>query len=126
MRFADKHLVIDTAARIPQEMLDGWMAGDLRFKNTWLRQRHDLKDQSQSGYDLALAHFGTEAGLNEQQIVDLIIHHRSQYAQKHRTRLDYFQRTIATATGSIYGVDAPAVPTDAPAQIGRASCRERG
>jgi hypothetical protein len=114
-RFADKHLVIDTAARIPQEMLDGWMAGDLRFKNTWLRQRHDLKDQSQSGYDLALAHFGTEAGLNEQQIVDLIIHHRSQYAQKHRTRLDYFQRTIATASRRIPGVDAPAVPTDAPA-----------
>jgi hypothetical protein len=114
-RFADKHLVIDTAARIPQEMLDGWMAGDLRFKNTWLRQRHDLKDQSQSGYDLALAHFGTEAGLNEQQIVDLIIHHRSQYAQKHRTRLDYFQRTIATAARRIPGVDAPAVPPDAPA-----------
>lgn len=114
-RFADKHLVIDTAARIPQEMLDGWMAGDLRFKNTWLRQRHDLKDQSQSGYDLALAHFGTEAGLNEQQIVDLIIHHRSQYAQKHRTRLDYFQRTIATASRRIPGVDAPAVPPDAPA-----------
>ena len=57
-RFADKPLVINTDARIPQEMLDGWMAADMRFKNTWLRQRHDLKDQSQSGYDLALAAFG--------------------------------------------------------------------
>jgi hypothetical protein len=91
-RFADKPLLINTDARIPQEMLGGWMAADMRFKNTWLRQRHDLKDQSQSGYDLALAHFGTEAGLNEQQIVDLIIHHRSQFAQKPRTRSDYFQR----------------------------------
>ncbi len=96
-RFQDKPLVIDPAARIPQEMLDGWMAQDMRFRNTWLRQRHDLKDQSQSGYDLALADFGVEAGLTEQQIVDLIVHHRSLYAQKQRTRIDYFQRTIAKA-----------------------------
>ena len=47
-RFADKPLVIDPNARIPQEMLDGWMrATDMRFRNTWKRQRHDLKDQSQ-------------------------------------------------------------------------------
>ena len=78
-RFADKALVIDINARIPQEMLDGWMVRDLRFKNTWLRQRHDLKDQSQSGYDMALAAFGAQAGLTEQQIVDLIVHHRSLY-----------------------------------------------
>ena len=108
-RFADKPLVINTDARIPQEMLDGWMAADMRFKNTWLRQRHDLKDQSQSGYDLALANFGTEAGLTEQQIVDLIIHHRRQYGQKPRTRLDYFQRTIAKASRQSPGADAPAV-----------------
>jgi hypothetical protein len=113
-RFADKTLLINTDARIPQEMLDGWMAADMRFKNTWLRQRHDLKDQSQSGYDLALAFFGTEAGLNEQQIVDLIIHHRSQFAQKHRTRVDYFQRTIATASRRSPGVNAPAALPGAP------------
>ncbi len=113
-RFADKPLLINTDARIPQEMLDGWMAADMRFKNTWLRQRHDLKDQSQSGYDLALAHFGIEAGLNEQQIVDLIIHHRSQFGQKPRTRLDYFQRTIATASRRSPGVNAPAAFPDAP------------
>lgn len=114
-RFADKPLLINTDARIPQEMLDGWMAADMRFKNTWLRQRHDLKDQSQSGYDLALACFGTEAGLNEQQIVDLIIHHRSQFAQKPRTRLDYFQRTLATASRQSPGVNAPSALPDAPA-----------
>ncbi len=113
-RFTDTPLVINTDARIPQEMLDGWMAADMRFKNTWLRQRHDLKDQSQSGYDLALANFGIETSLNEQQIVELIIHHRRQFAQKPRTRVDYFQRTIATASRRSSGVDAPAVLADAP------------
>jgi hypothetical protein len=108
-RFADKSLVIDIGARIPQEMLDGWLARDLRFKNTWLRQRHDLKDQSQSGYDMALAAFGAQAGLTEQQIVDLIVHHRSLYARSQRTRLDYFQRTIAKAFRPSLGPDAPMV-----------------
>lgn len=96
-RFADKPLVIDTSVRIPQEMLDRWMAADARFRNTWLRQRHDLKDQTQSGYDLALADFGVCAGLTEQQIVELICHHRALYTQKPRTRVDYYQRTIGKA-----------------------------
>src|ERR1017187_7843536 len=43
-RFADKPLVVNIDARIPQEMLDGWTATDLRFRNTWLHQRHDLSD----------------------------------------------------------------------------------
>ena len=115
-RFADKPpLVININARIPQEMLDGWMAADMRFKNTWHRQRHDLKDQSQSGYDLALADFGVDAGLPEQRIVDLIIHHRSQFPQKRRTRLDYFQRTIARASCRSDWRETPSLPGALPA-----------
>jgi hypothetical protein len=96
-RLTDTPLVINTDARITQEMLDGWMAADMRFRNTWLHQRNDLKDQTQSGYDLALADFGVFAGLNEQRIVDLICHNRALHSQKPRTRLDYYQRTIAKA-----------------------------
>jgi hypothetical protein len=99
-RFQDKPLVINLNARIPQEMLDRWMEADLRFRNTWLKQRHDLRDQSQSGYDLALACFGFQAGLNEQQIIDLIVHHRHLHNERQRTRLDYFLRTLAKAASS--------------------------
>jgi hypothetical protein len=109
-RFKDKPLVIKLEARIPQDLLKGWMEADLRFRNTWLRQRHDLKDQSQSGYDLALACFGVDAGLTEQQIVDLIIHHRCLHQQKHRTRLDYYQRTITKASKRNAGSDPFKVP----------------
>jgi len=120
-RFQDKPLVLNFSARIPEEKLQSWMDIDLRFRNTWLRQRHDLKDQSQSGYDLALACFGTEAGLSEQQIVDLIIHHRALHNQRQRTRLDYYQRTLATASRRMGGIDpvdvlsgsAPAPPAQA-------------
>jgi hypothetical protein len=122
-RFADKPLVVDTAARIPEDLLNAWMREDMRFQNTWLRQRHDLKDQSNSGYDLALACFGVDAGLAEQQIVDLIVHHRAHQGRPQRSRLDYFQRTIAKAAQRTGGAPVllPPVPLAAPAPQGAAS-----
>lgn len=106
-RFTGTPLVINIDARIPQEILDGWMATDLRFRNTWLRQRHDLKDQSQSGYDMALADFGAQAGMAEQRVVDLIVHHRSLYGRTQRKCVDYFQRTLAKAFRPSMSMDAP-------------------
>jgi hypothetical protein len=95
--FTDKPLSINPNATIPEDLLNRHMAADPRFNNTWLRQREDLKDQSQSGYDLALANFGFEASLSEQQVVDLIVHHRRIHGHPQRTKLDYFQRTISKA-----------------------------
>lgn len=92
-----KALTLNPNASVPENRLARWMEADLRFRNTWLRQRHDLKDQSQSGYDLALAGCGVEAGLTDQEIADLLVHHRRIHGQRQRTRLDYFERTIAKA-----------------------------
>jgi len=97
VKFADKPLSADPSATIPDDFLTRYMAADPRFESTWRRQREDLKDQSQSGYDLALANFGFEEGLSEQQVVEMIIHHRRIHGQRPRTRLEYFQRTIAKA-----------------------------
>jgi hypothetical protein len=117
-RFADKPLVIDLNARIPDDVIEAWAnCGDvagMRFRNTWNRQRHDLKDQSQSGYDLALACFGLDASLSEAQIVDLIIHHRHLHGQRPRTRVDYFQRTITKAARRVQGIDPFAAPLGTP------------
>jgi hypothetical protein len=107
-RFADKALAVNPNAEIPKDVLDGWLREDMRFRNTWLRQRHDLKDQSGSGYDLALACFGFDAGLTEQQIVDLICHHRRVHNKPARTRLDYYQRTLSKAEKKTGGGKAAA------------------
>jgi len=64
---ADSPLSINPNATVPDDLLNRLMARDPGFKKTWLRQREDLKDQSQSGYDLALANFGLATGLSEQQ-----------------------------------------------------------
>jgi hypothetical protein len=102
-KFANKPLSIDPSAIAPEDLLNRHMGADPRFRSTWLRERKDLKDDSQSGYDLALANFGFEVGFSEQQIVDLIIHHRRIHGQRPRTRIDYFQRTIAKAFESKNG-----------------------
>jgi hypothetical protein len=110
-RFKDRPaLVVNPAATIPADVLKLWLETDMRFRNTWNRQRHDLHDQSQSGYDLALACFGMDAGITEQQIVDLMCHHRAYHHQKQRTRLDYFQRTISKAARKTGGGSAGVAP----------------
>ncbi len=134
-QFQDKPLKIDLNATIPQEQLDRWIASDPKFKITWFRQRTDLKDQTQSGYDLALANFGYRAGSKEQEIVDLMIHHRRIYKQKPRTTLDYFYRTLAKAAhGAQFADQSRPAPEPAPctdaidAQAGSAAenpCSER-
>ena len=75
-KVADKPLTINPNATTPDNLLNRHMAVDPHFKKTWLLQREDLNDQSPSGYDLALANFGLEAGLSDQQVIDLMIHHR--------------------------------------------------
>jgi hypothetical protein len=110
-------LTINLDAAIPQDVLDGWMAADLRFRETWLRQRRDLKDRSQSGYDLALANFGVDADLKPQQIVDLIVHHRRIHAQKARTKIEYYLRTISAAMDREGAVSPANVTTDTSSQL---------
>ncbi len=113
---ADSSIVINLKAEFPEDLIKRWTDVDMRFRNTWFRQRHDLKDQSQSGYDLALADFGMDAGLSAQQIVDLIIQHRRMHGQKQRTRADYFERTLAKASEHSNGNSAlPLPPTVAAA-----------
>jgi len=120
-QFAGTPLAVNVNARVPQETLDAWMdpanndaATAMRFKNTWFRQRHDLKDQSNSGYDMALIHFGLDASLPEQLIVDLIVHHRAQNGCDQKRDAGYFRRSIAKAHAA-REKDAPKPPIVAPA-----------
>lgn len=71
------------------------------FWRTWNRQRDDLPDQSQSGYDLSLANTAAKAGWSDQQIADLIIAARRHHNQtpKKALREDYIRRTLRLARG---------------------------
>ena len=96
-RFRGNPLKMDLSARMDDDRLKAWSEKDERFKATWFRQRHDLKDQTQSGYDMALAHFGVSVGLSDQEIVDLIVHHRTVHGQQPQTKVNYYELTISKA-----------------------------
>lgn len=117
-RFKEVALKVDLNARFPQDIIDGWCTLDMRFQNTWKGQRHDLKDQSTSGYDMALTHFGVSSGLSPQQIIDLIVTFRAFHELKPRRRLEYYQRNIAKALAwhEKHGVSSDAQPAANPTQ----------
>jgi hypothetical protein len=104
--FTDRPLTINLSARISDGRIGGWLEEDPCFRATWFRQRTDLEDQSQDAYDHALASFGLGAGLTQQEIIDLIVHHRALHKQKQRTRLDYFQRILSKAASATQGASA--------------------
>jgi len=106
-RFRQNPLKIDLADRVDEDRLKAWSESDARFKATWFRQRYDLADQTQSGYDMALADFGVGVGLSDQEIVDLIVRHRAMHRQQQRTKAYYFELTISKARATVSSKSDP-------------------
>jgi hypothetical protein len=106
-RFRQNPLKIDLAVRVDEVRLKQWSEADPRFKATWFRQRYDLKDQTQSGYDMALADFGVRVGLSDQDIVDLIVCHRMMHRQPPKTKANYYELTISKARTAVRSKSDP-------------------
>lgn len=72
---------------------------DSRFKETWHRNRTDLKDRSASGYDMSIASQLSIAGCDEQTIVDALYMWREGYNESPEKilREDYITLTLARA-----------------------------
>jgi hypothetical protein len=88
-------LRVNLDAALPPEQIELWLEGNERFRRTWLRQRTDLKDSTQSGYDMALTDFGFDVKLAPQQIIDLIVQHRRKDGRPARTKLNYYLLTLS-------------------------------
>lgn len=69
-----------------------------KWGKTWARKRRDLKDQSLSGYDMALASMAVSAEWTDQDIADLLVAFRLQHGTekdiKKAFRMDYVSGTI--------------------------------
>ena len=96
------NLIIVPNVEIPPMLLEGLRVNHPKFGPTWDNSRTDLKDQSCSGYDLALASIGVSCSLTDQQIADLMIAHRREFPREKKIREGracaiYMQTTIATA-----------------------------
>jgi len=109
----EQRLHLNLNASIEDAQLEAWL-DDPAFAAIWRRQRADLDQRGQEAYDEALAEFGARAGLGDQQIIDLIVHHRRIHAQRPRTKLQYFERLIAQARPRERRHETPPQPGPAP------------
>jgi P4 family phage/plasmid primase-like protien len=95
---------------LPAEKLAEACKSSPKFLSTWNRTRDDLKDQSQSAYDLALASIAARMGWNDQEITDLILAHRTKHGENpgKALRKDYVRRTLLKAREGISeeGIDS--------------------
>lgn len=85
-----------------KEVIDALIENDRTFAATWNHQRTDFRDDSCSAYDLALAHIGVMAGLEDSAIAGLIDENRRRFPRPKQARSGihyqrYLARTIAKA-----------------------------
>lgn len=73
--------------------MDALALVDPKFPATWSHARTDMQDQSQSGYDMALADVAVRAGWQAQKVLNLLVANRNAHNRK-ILRLDYYRRTI--------------------------------
>lgn len=74
---------------------------DHKFNATWLHKRR-LKDESLSGYDLALASLAHGYGCLDDQVAEVVVEHRLAYGDAEKAhREDYIERTVRKAGGQV-------------------------
>jgi hypothetical protein len=100
--WATIQIVLSPDAEPPADKLRALSINVPKFGKTFKRKRSDLTDQSASGYDLSLANQAMEAEWTDQEIVDLLIAARRQAGDDLKLdRVDYYQRTLASAKASL-------------------------
>ncbi len=94
-------IVLTRNPQPPREMCKVLWDLDPKFKATWMMMRRDLRDQSFSSYDMALANIAVRSGFTDQQTADLIVKFRMEKGTpkdvKKAFRLDYIVRTVRKA-----------------------------
>ncbi len=83
------------------------LVADPRTRATWDHRRPDLRDQTPTGYTMALANVAVTAGWTDQEIADLLVAARRHYGAD-RKYAGWYARTIAKARERSGGVETPA------------------
>lgn len=93
-------LRLSADAEPPLEKFAALVANSDEFRATWTRSRKP-KDQSPSGYDLALANYAAAADWTPQETASLLIANRRKHGDDLKlNNPDYYTRTIAKATAA--------------------------
>lgn len=97
---------------------------ELRFRQSWNRKRKDLKDQSASSYEMALANVAVQAAWSDQEIANLLIAHRRKHSEKDlKLRDSYYATTIRKARESLARQVAAEIPGPGDPFFGGLRCK---
>ncbi len=104
----DFKFTVDKNASPPFNKFNMLMHNVPEFKLTWMHERSDMKDSSQSSYDMSIATFCVRAGWSDQEIVDGLINNRVLFKQNidKINRKDYMHNTIRKARSNVESIDA--------------------
>lgn len=91
------NLVLSSDAQPPIEKFEALKGNDEKFRRTWEHRRPDLRDESLSGYDMALAAITVRVGWEDQEITNLLIAHRRKWGGDLKLRERYYAGTIENA-----------------------------
>jgi hypothetical protein len=100
-------------AEPPRDKLEQLLASDPRLVEIWDRSYDGLKDNSPSGWDLALAHCLARHGWGDQEIADTMLAYRREYGENlHLGNTSKYERTISKAkeSGASYVVATTSQP----------------
>ena len=92
---------ISADAEPPGNKLSATIENMPKFKETWEGNRKDLRDDSPSGYDMALASMAAQANWTDQEIVNLMIAFRRKHGHDPKLRHGYFRTTLDKARSRI-------------------------
>ena len=123
---AGESLVLRPDAEPPAAKMAEAVATCPKFRDTWNRERPDLADQSQSGYDLALASIAARIGWSDQEIADLLIAARRRHNEKPEKalRADYVRRTIGRGRAAADALPQEGTDVDLSGILGLAGAEE--
>jgi hypothetical protein len=94
--------VLDPMASYNSDLFDALAEVEPKFLASWNHKRRDLQDQSLSTFDFSLAIFAINAAWPDQEVLNLLVHHRRKWGDQKvdgrgQLRRDYYDRTIDRA-----------------------------
>ncbi len=118
-----ENLVLRADAEPPAAKMAEAIAACPKFRQTWNHERTDLADQSQSGYDLALASIAARLDWTDQETADLLIaaRRRTGASPEKSLRRDYMLRTLARAHQAAAEIPAEGADVDLSGILGQAA-----
>ena len=94
-------LVLSADAEPSLTRFEALLKADPKVRLTWEHKRSDLKDQSPSAFDMALANASVRADWPDQEVANLMIAFRRKHSFDLKLRIDYYARTIRKAKESL-------------------------